>query len=155
MTTPLAVRGTFRPEVILGRPDTLSRLIDTYFAQRTPKDEIDQPAHYRAPQPVTPASLALHLGFSSVPQMLEATTLESAPSESRHLLMSGLTQIEALLSEGALTERVNVGFAKFMLSARLGVVEKKEIVGEDNSIRISILGVDSNIQVNSNLEELL
>jgi hypothetical protein len=148
-------RNTFSPSTILGRPDTLSRLVDTYFIQRTPQPEDRQLPDYQPPQPVTPASFALHLGFSSVPQMLEATTLESAPSESRHLLMSGLTQIEALLSEGALTERVNVGFAKFMLSARLGVVEKKEIVGEDNSIRISILGVDSNIQVNSNLEELL
>lgn len=149
------VATSFKPEVIMSRPDTLARLVETYFQLRTAPppatDQEGQSPQPDPPKPVTPASLALFLGFSSVPQMLSAVEDQKYMHESRHALMSALTHVEALLSEDAMTERLNVSFTKFMLSARLGVIEKKEEIKTDNTLNINILGVsdsNQNVQVN-------
>ena len=157
-STPMIVNGGFHPVAILGRPDTLMRLVDTYFARhdtyeydyRPMRDENGEPTGESTKTqrtPPTPAGLAVHLGFTSVPVMLDAVSDTKHPEESRNVLLQALTRIEASLSADALMDRLNVPFTKFMLSARLGVVEKKESVITDTKVNINILGISSQPKV--------
>ena len=158
-TSSQGLPQSFHPKAIMSRPDTIQRLCDTYYRNHTTQNEAnpDQPT-----KPMTPASLALHLGFASVPQMLSAADSPEHPLESQHYLVSAMTAIEAQMSEDGLKERSSVAMCRFLLSARLGVIEKKEIIDpEANKLTISIKGVTNNTQVNAttgvktNLQELL
>ena len=165
-------------------PDSLYRLIDTYFRQRlTPEeirtytrldhsptnpsyptgtdtnyptgtDDTDGIPHTEATNvtspnfeaPPTPASLAIALGFTTVPRMLDATTDERYPEESRELLQFALTQLEATLSEDALMDKINVSFTKFMMDARMNIVpQSTKGASNHESIQINILGISSTI----------
>ena len=152
---------SFSPTLILGRPDTLIRLTQSYFASLTPHSDTDDPDHPNhnpdapAPQPDPPtcAGLALALGFSTTNTMLSAATNTKHPRESRHVLMQAITAIEEGLVTMGLTDKINTSLTKHILSAQLEVIPKKEVINdpEANRIHINILGVtdQQNIQVNS------
>ena len=122
---------SFSPAVILGRPDTLQRLTQSYFKQLSPEaiEDLAPDASTPAPQadPPTAAGLALHLGFSSTNTMLNAATTPSYPEESRHIIMQALTAIEEGLVTLGLTDRINTSLTKHILSAQHNIIPKKEV----------------------------
>lgn len=129
---------SFSPRAITARPKALRTLIKQYFdtALFSPADQ---------PKPVlSPAGLAIHLGFASVSQMGRTIHNEDLPKESRHLLRQAFTHMEAYLTENGLAEKISVPMAKFIMSARLDVVPKTEVKSaEDNRVQIHIEGVSS------------
>ncbi len=146
-TTELLRRQhSYSPSAILANPDGLVQLIDTFFHLKL--NNVDHHTNEVTPLPPTPAALASHLGFASRGIMMKAVDDPHHPEESRFLIASALTQIEAYLTENALIDRINVPMTKFTLSATLGVVEKKEVISQDdNKIQINILGVNTTTDV--------
>lgn len=75
--------------------------------------------------------------------MMRAVENENYPEESRNIIASALSQIEAYLTECALVDILNVPMTKFTLSSTLGVVEKREInTTEDKVIRYILSTAD-------------
>ena len=120
----------FHPATILANARKLEERAEMYFrllpvrADDTAPN--DTPALVHTQEPPTPAGLALFLGFSSAQAMLNAADNEDYPLESRHVLARALTTIEDRLVAAGLMDNVNVTMAKFVLSARLNMVEKSE-----------------------------
>lgn len=116
------------PFAILASPDDVFRLASTFFATKEEQGK-----------PPTPAGLATFMGFASRAQMMQALNNPKYPEESLHYLAHALTVIEATLSEDALTDKINVPMTKYLMSATLGVVEKKEVKEtSDKTIRYVI-----------------
>ena len=120
---------------VMASPDTLLRLARTHFAL----NELP-----------TPASLALAMGFATVPQMIKAATDEDYPFDSRQFFSAALTQLEDELSRGGLTERTHAACTKFIRAARLNGVEPRTAQEDKQPIQINILGVG-----NTNIETYL
>jgi hypothetical protein len=99
------------PRVIMSDVDAIQSLADSYFQLA------DLP---------NPAGLALHLGFSSAPVMINALGNESYSIHARHVLARQVSRIEDELTTKALLKLIDVPMTKFLLSARLNMAPKTE-----------------------------
>ena len=111
---------------IMRKPSTLHHLADAYLGL--------------TPTP-TPAGLAVALGFTSVPAMIKAVEDPAHPQESRDTLSTVLTLLEDRLTVAGLLERTHPAFTKYIMSARLNVVEPKAQPEDRAPLQINILGV--------------
>lgn len=134
LTTP------FHPKAIMARPETLQRLCNQYYDGLQGPLDAEGISSYE--EPPTPAGLALHLGFANVTTMIAAAEDPSHPLETRHYLNAALTTLEDHLTRSGLTEKTHPAFTKYIMSARLKVVEPRPQDAEDKpTININILGV--------------
>jgi hypothetical protein len=86
----------------------------------------------------TPEGLARTVGFSNFTTMRKAIENPDYPEASRHYLLVGCSIIADILTRAGLFERLNTTFAKFVMSAYLGINEKTEAYQQvDNKINIT------------------
>ncbi len=124
----------FSPKVIMSDPEAMKRLAEVY---------LEDPDPTNVP---TPAGLARALGFSSAQVMVNALSLKdpAITDYSRHILAQALTLLEDKLVRLALTKATDASMTKFVLSARMGMSEKRETtINETSQKTIKIITATS------------
>jgi len=149
------------PDVIMESPEWVRMGVEQYFnhseivsfiksIQTFYEDELDHskkqarktlneslPRLLRSMRMPTPEEYARAMGFSNFAAMRKAIENPSYKEASRHYLLVGCSIISDMLTRAGLSDRLNSKFVQFVMSAYLGVNEKREMISQsDNKITI-------------------